>query len=256
MSFFNTEPVAIDRLDLGGTWRRFRVDDPRRRFATLREICHQDAPVTLGAVSGGAVTASLWAVDQRQGRLAFGLDPSAGGLTRLLTQPDLWAAAYLENAKVQFSLHRVVADRAQRRLCIHSDAPLDMYHLPRRRAVRLRRDGSPAPMARLPHPAPGLPPVALRVLDVSLLGCAMQWGSEEAPLPVGTVISGVELELDDQTFIFTDLRIQHVTPVPRNPGQWRVGCVWMGLHQAAHLSLQTWILRGRRRRELITLSLD
>jgi c-di-GMP-binding flagellar brake protein YcgR len=256
MSFSNTEPVAIDRLDIGGTWRRFRVDDPRRRFATLREICHQDAPVTLGAVAGWAVTASLWAVDQRQNRLAFGLDPSEGGLTRLLTQPDLWAAAYLENAKVQFSLHRVMADRAGQRLCVHSDAPMDMYHLPRRRAVRLRRDGSPSPLARLSTSSQGLQPVALRVFDVSMSGCAVQWAVDDVPPPVGAVICGVELELDDQTFIFTDLRIQHVTRAPRNPGQWRVGCVWIGLPEAAHLSLQAWILRGRRRRELITLSLD
>ena len=98
--------------------------------------------------------------------------------------------------------------------------------------------------------------MALRVFDVSMSGCAVQWAVDDAPPPVGAVICGVELELDDQTFIFTDVRIQHVTRAPRNPGQWRVGCVWIGLPEAAHLSLQAWILRGRRRRELITLSLD
>ena len=73
---------------------------------------------------------------------------------------------------------------------------------------------------------------------------------------IGTVLRGIELELDEETFIFTDLRIQHVTRDPRHPGQWRVGCVWLGMPGPAHAALQAWILRGRRRRELITLSLD
>lgn len=256
MSFLNTEPVDIDRRDTGGSWRRFRVDDPRRRVATLREICRQDAPVTVGAVAGQALMASLWAVDELQGRLAFSVDPFEGGLTRLLTQPELWAAAYLEDAKVQFSLHRVMADRANRRLSLHSDAPTDMYHLPRRRAVRLRRDGSQSPKVRLAQADQGQESGSLTVADVSLVGCALRHGPGQAPLRIGTVIRGVELELDDETFIFTDLRVQHVTGDPRHPGQWRVGCVWLGMPESAQAALQAWILRGRRRRELITLSLD
>ena len=257
MSFLNTEPVDIDRRDTGGSWRRFRVDDPRRRVATLREICRQDTPVTVGAVSGLALTVSLWAVDQLQGRLAFNVDPSEGGLARLLTQPELWAAAYLEEAKVQFSLHRVMADRANHRVSLHSDAPTDMYHLPRRRTVRLRRDGSQAPVVRLAQAsAQGGDAGSLMVADVSMSGCALRHGPEHPPMRIGTVLRGIELELDEETFIFTDLRIQHVTRDPRHPGQWRVGCVWLGMPGPAHAALQAWILRGRRRRELITLSLD
>jgi c-di-GMP-binding flagellar brake protein YcgR len=225
-------------------------------MATLREISRQDAPVTIGAVSGFAVLASLWAVDDLQGRLAFSVDPSESSLTRLLTQPDLWAAAYVEDAKVQFSLHQVVADRANRRLSLQSDAPVDMYHLPRRRAVRVRRINTLAPRARLDSLPLGAEALSLRVADVSMSGCALRQGPHQAPLQVGSVLRGVELELDEETFIFTDLRVQHVTKDPRHAGVWLVGCVWIGLPEPAHLALQRWILRGRRRRELITLSLD
>ncbi len=256
MSFLNTDPAAIDRLDFGGAWRKFRVGDPRRRLATLHEILRVDAPLTIGAVSGLSLTASLWAVDDLQGKLTFNVDPQTHGLTRLLAQSELWAAAYLDDAKVQFSLHRVLAERAHHRLTLHSDATTDMYHLPRRRSVRVRRMDSAIPRLRLQHIAAGAGPLELAVADVSLTGCALRMNESQPRLGPGLEIRRVQLVLDANLTLCTDLRVQHVTRDTHRAQGLLVGCAWQNMPTAEQELLQGWIRGGWRRRELITLSLD
>ena len=256
MTFLNTEPAAIDRRDFGGAWRKFRVGDPRRRLATLQEILRVDAPLTIGAVSGLALTASLWAVDDVQGKMVFSVDPQVVGLSHLLAQPEIWAAAYLDDAKVQFTLHRLLADRANNRLTLHSDATTDMYHLPRRRSVRVRRLGSNMPRVHLQHPAVGAGPVVLGVADVSLTGCALRMDEGQDRLGPGLDIRRVQVELDDQVTLSADLRVQHVTRDTQRAHGLLVGCAWQNMPVSEQELLQGWIRRGWRRRELITLSLD
>ena len=52
MSFLDTVPAAIQRLDGRGPWARFRVTDPRQRVAVLREVVRGDVPLTLGVGAG------------------------------------------------------------------------------------------------------------------------------------------------------------------------------------------------------------
>lgn len=258
MSFLDTEPAAIDPMDFAGPWGRFKVSDPRKRMATLRELCRGDAPVTLGAPNGPTVTASLWAVDDVQGRLHLNVSHGAEVAHELVGRPDLWGAAYLLDAKVQFSLPRIVVDGPVAQRTIYADAPRDMYHLPRRRAVRVRRAAEEAPVVHFSHPLAPDTLTSWLVLDLSLTGCALWKRTDSLPTPPGTVLRQVELDLDAQTTLVADLRVQHSTQLRNHGSQTgvRVGCAWQGLSETAHETLQRWIRGGRRRRELVSLSFD
>jgi hypothetical protein len=50
------------------------------------------------------------------------------------------------------------------------------------------------------------------VLDISTEGCAFLLQPTRCPLSPGMLLRAAELELDDQHFVFTDLRVQHLTP--------------------------------------------
>ena len=255
MSFLDTQPAPIDRCDYAGPWSRFRVRDPRRQIAALLEISRNDKPVTMGAPGGATITVCLWSVDQLNGRLHFQVAPNMARTQQVAQMPEVWAAAYLDDAKLQFSLPQVVLRAEAERLVMVAEAPQLMYLLPRRGAMRVRRDSKEAPTVRFAHPHQAGASLALRVLDISASGCALSLPAQGPPLQAGSQVRQVEVELDDHTIVFADLLVHHVTQVD-NAGNARVGCEWQGMPRVAQERLQRWIQQGRRRRELISLSFD
>ncbi len=256
MSFLDTQPAPIDSLDMAGPWAKFRVHDPRRQIATLREICRNDKPLTLGAPGGPSIAVSLWSVDDHAAKLHFKVGEGVANPLEITRQPDLWAAAYLDDAKVQFALPSVMLSNEGGTSVLVADAPKLMYHLPRRRAVRVKRDHDKAPTVRFRHPLSPEITTELRVLDISISGCALWRPDGVMPLLPGMELRRVEVELDDHTIVFSDLGVQHATTVTGpNPGA-RVGCAWRGMPAPAQERLRSWIQGGRRRRELISLSFE
>jgi flagellar brake protein len=256
MPFLDTQPADIDSLDMAGPWARFRVHDPRKQLATLREICRTDRPVTLGAPGGTTLGVTLWSVDDFNGRLHFKVGPDVAAALEITRQPDLWAAAYVEDAKVQFALPVVMLSNEGGASVLVADAPRLMYHLPRRRAVRVRRDQQQAPTVRFRHPLQPELITELKLLDISTSGCALWRPDAVMPLLPGMDLKKVEVELDDHTIVFSDLCVQHATLVPSPGGGTRVGCAWRGMPAPAQQRLNEWIQGGRRNRELISLSFD
>ncbi len=59
------------------------------------------------------------------------------------------------------------------------------------------------------------------------------------------LVRAVELELDDQHFVFTDLRVQHLSAdrSHANQGAWRVGGAWTGMPPTGQDTLQRWMPR-------------
>lgn len=258
MSFLDTQPAPIDRFEFAGPWSGFRVRDPRKQIATLKEISRTDTPVTMGAPGGPTMTASLWSVDDFNGRLHFQVASDVTRAREIVQMPDLWAAAYVDDVKVQFSLPSVMLSQDAHRQVLVAEAPQLMFHLPRRRAMRVRRTRQQAPTARFHWQQPAGPALALslKVLDISTTGCAL-WLPPGTPiLPPATLLRQVEIELDDQTILFADLTVQNVIPAQPPETGVRIGCEWAAMPQAARERLQQWIQRGRRRRELMSLSFD
>ena len=112
-------------------------------------------------------------------------------------------------------------------------------------------------MLRFAHPSsPGLQ-LNLALLDISATGCALQQPSGAPALVAGTEIEQVEVELDEQTYLFTDMSIAHVS-LSQSAGsrKLRVGCRWRNMPSSAKEVLERWIGNGRRRRDLISLNFD
>jgi c-di-GMP-binding flagellar brake protein YcgR len=109
-----------------------------------------------------------------------------------------------------------------------------------------------APVARLRHPAIPEMTLALRVIDVSLGGCALWLPDDVPPLAAGTLLAEVGVTLDVATHFVAALRLQHVSALaPGMPGK-RLGCEWE-LSGAAERSLQRFVDQAQRRRRLMTL---
>ncbi len=261
MSFLDTEPAAIHRLDTG-PWARWRVTDPRQRLATLRELCRSDVPLSVGVPDQPSFRALLWSVDESAEVMHLSVTPDVpqAQLDALAQQPEVWAAGYLHEAKVQFDLRGLNLGGSGRLRVLHAQPPRQMLHLPRRRALRVRRADTLAPTASFHHPLASDLLHRLRVADISMTGCALWKPANSLPLPPGTHILQVQLDLDAHTRVVADLQVQHVSSALSGgvSGQQRlrVGCAWRSLAAGAADTLQAWIARGRRRRDLVSLGLD
>ncbi len=258
MSFLDTVPAAIQRLDGRGPWARFRVTDARQRMALLREIVRGDVPLTLGAAGGPTCPSLLWALDDEPQRLHIRVAPEVAReqLQAVLGGGRIWAAGYLQAAKVQFELRELVPGPVSELRMLQAGMPAQMVHLPRRRALRVRRSEAQAPTVTFRHPQLSELPEQLRVADISMTGCGLWRPSVAPPLPPGTQLRAVEVALDPEVFIVADMEVAHLTPAGRVRGGLRVGCDWRRMSPDAAETLQQWIARGRRRRDLVSLSFD
>lgn len=276
MSFLNTEPVPIQTQDEEGTWRRFLVGDPDRQRGWLHKISRGDVPVSLGQPPSTLLSVTLWSVDDNTRTLHFSapITPqNEQALGWLVGQPDAWAAAYVGDDKIQFQVSRLGAVIKDGRLMLSAQGPLALYRMTRRQGLRVRSASGKAPLARLAAPAgpsapaddtipgdlPALTAVAgagLRLANVSLQGCALRLPvGHRAPKP-GQLLRQVEVELDEETLLYADLVVQHVTPDFCEPGAQLVGCLWGHMPTTARALLQRWMVNGRRRLNLVSLNFD
>lgn len=258
MSFLDTQPAAIHRLEGSLAGKSFRITDPRQRVATLRELQRGDVPLTLGMPGRPGCAALLWTLDEAAAcmHLSLARPPSGEMLSTLSTAPELWAAGYLHEAKVQFEVARVTFSAPGDKPMLHAALPQRMVHLPRRRAVRVRRDPEHAPSVSFAHPLVRDLALQLRVADISMTGCALWQTPDVLPLAPGAELRGLQVMLDAEAGFRVDAQVRHVTPGPRGSGLHRIGCDWRGLGPRAADQLQMWIAQGRRRRELVSLVLD
>lgn len=256
MSFLDTDPAAIDRLNAALSWARYRVGDPRARLATLQALLQGSVPITIGTSGGPTVLTCLWSVDAEARQLHFSVKPGAAGVDEVLAARSPWAAAYLDDVKVQFELRRLRGAVDGDRRTLHTDLPDYMVRLPRRQATRVRPTDLDSPWLHLGPPHEAHPSMPLRVLDISLGGCAA-WCAVGGPaLHAGDALRGVQVQLEPDLRFVADLRVQHLTRHPPPERGLRVGFSWVTLDAEAKALLRDWIRRGRRRRDLMSLGLD
>jgi c-di-GMP-binding flagellar brake protein YcgR len=261
MPFIDTHPADIDRLDPGGSWARFRFDDRRRVLKSLRALCQSDAPFTIGLPQGPTLAATLWSVDEPGNVLHFTTAVAAPLAPALAAAPRLWAVAYEEEVKMQFELRRFVVERTpDHKQLLHAVLPASLYALPRRGDVRVKPAEPGGPRVRFRHPLAPERWTQMRAIDLGARGCALWRPIDALPLPPGLKLEQAEVELDDQTFFYADLRVQHVTIAPTLTGTGavadagvRVGCRWTGLAPTAEAALGQWMKSGQRRRQRLSL---
>ena len=259
MPIFNAGPTppqdrpgdaAAAALDPHG---HFRCDHPRDIVALLRRLRDGAVAVSLSAPGGRQLSASVWSVDEQHQRLALEVEPGDAQLPGLVEGNEATAVAYLDAIKLQFDLHDLVLVRGPRSTALQCDLPACVYRFQRRGSYRVRTLERCAPMAQLRHP--GMPDMALslRILDLSIGGCALLLPDEVPTLPLGLTLRGVALALDSDTRVIVTLRLQHASSINSHSQGLRLGCEFLQLEPQAQRLLQRHIDQTQKRRRLLSL---
>jgi len=250
--FQHTQPASLQQLT-GHAADEFAVRHPVELVALLRKLLDDSVRVNLSAPDGATYITTLWALDAAQRRLSFSADASQPMVQELAGAATVCAVTYLDNVKLQFALEHLVLVHGHGASALQCSLPSQLYRFQRRDYFRVRTSGSGAPVARLRHPT--LPDVqlALRVLDVSIGGCALALPAQVPLLPAGAVISGVRIELDADARFEATLSLQHVSSGMGTQGNGvRLGCAFVKLEGAAERTLQRYIDQTQKRQRLFT----
>jgi c-di-GMP-binding flagellar brake protein YcgR len=148
----------------------------------------------------------------------------------------------------------MVLVRGPKSSALQCSLPREVYRFQRRRAYRVRTLDRSSPTARLRHPSLPEMQLTLRVLDVSIGGCALLVGGDVPPLPPGARLAGVQVDLDADTRFGCELTLHHVSSVHGGAGAVRLGCEWHGIDGAAQRALQRYIDQTQKRRRLMALA--
>lgn len=250
--FQDTQPAALDGAS-PAAWDAFRVDNHAEVLTLLRQMRDTGIPLVLSAPAGAVLVTTLWSIDAEQGRVNFTADDSMPTLRDLVDANEVIAVGYLDNIKVQFDLHDLLVVRGTRSCALQASSPTTLYRFQRRNAYRVRTLERNAPTARLRHPSIPEMQLALRVLDVSIGGCALFLPSDMPGLEPGVVLHGVQVELDAETRFSANVQVHHISAINAQAQGQRAGCEWCGLNPDSERSLQRYIDQTQKRRRLLSL---
>jgi flagellar brake protein len=250
--FQDTRPAALGDDNPQG-WADFRVDSPTEIQSLLRQLRDSNTPLVLSAPDGAAVVTELWSFDSDQQRVNLTGDDNNPALQGLVDADEAVAVAYLDNVKLQFDLQDLLLVRGPRSCALQARSPQVLYRFQRRSAYRVRTLERHSPSARLRHPALPDMRLDLRVLDVSIGGCALLLPADVPPLEPGVTLQGVRVELDADTRFTATLQIQHISSINPQAQGLRVGCEWRALERESERTLQRYIDQTQKRRRMLAL---
>lgn len=253
MSFLDTRPAPLGDDDAIDPLAQFRSSHPREVMAMLRELRDSGTPVALSTPAGTGLGATVWTVDDERQRIAFDVEAGDPQLPGLVEANEATAVAYLDAVKLQFELQDLVLVRSPRATALQARLPRHVYRFQRRSSYRVRTLERGAPVARLRHPSLPDMQVSMRLLDVSIGGCALMLPEDVPPLLPGSVINGVVLELDTDTLLNVTLRIQHASSILSKASGLRLGCEFLQPDNTTERLLQRYIDHTQKRRRLLSL---
>lgn len=266
--------MPLDALDaLGarpGGLDDFRIDSAREILATLRQLQAGNVRLHLNGRAGHSLPVTVWSVDDEHIGFSIDIDvgPTDASLIALLEGDHVVAVGCVESVKLQFEARAMVLVHGARASVLRCARPREMFRFQRRGAFRVQPLARSAPVARLScnadahNPASAANPgvaLALRVLDVSIGGCALLLPKNvpanlPADLPkmaAGSVLRQVEVRLDDDTCFHVDLRLQHATSLNVESGGMRLGCEFVNADAATLRALQRFIDQTQKRSRLL-----
>ncbi len=245
-------PLDATRGASGGL-DEFRLGSPREVAQLLRRLCDANTTLLLASGGGGFVSATLWSIDTEHGAIGLSVDGDDAALPGLLESPEAVAVGFLENVKIQFDLADLVLVRGTRSCTLRCRLPLEIYRFQRRGAFRVRSAVRQPMRARVRHSDIADMQLALRVLDVSIGGCALFLPDDVPPMQPGQTLNKVQIELDTDTRIGVNLRLQHVTSLNAEAGGVRLGCEFVGVDATTARALQRFIDQSQKRGRLLNL---
>ena len=252
-TFQDTQPAPLHQLS-GNAQDEFRVDHPSEQLALLRQLADANVLVHLSAPGGVTYTTTLWTVDGTQRRVSLAADAAQPQVRALVDAGEATAVAYLESVKLQFDLQHLVLVHGTDASALQAELPDALYRFQRRESFRVRTPANAAPSAIFRHPAEPERVLALRVLDVSVGGCALALPPGVPALAAGSTIAGVRLELDADARFEATLMLQHISGGmgSARAGQ-RLGCAFARLDGGAQRTLQRYIDQTQKRQRLFSL---
>lgn len=231
----------------------FRVSAPRELLAMLKQFQDGNVLLNLNGSNGAMLSTTLWSLDATRGQLSFSADAGAPVTQRLIECEEAVAVGYLDSIKVQFDVQGMVLVRGVGGSAIGARMPRELFRFQRRNAFRVRPLLRSSPVARVRHPAIAEMQLALRVIDVSIGGCALFLPEDVPPMQPGMVMNQVQLDLDADTRVMANLRLQHVSVLNPEARGARLGCEFVQLGTDGERTLQRFIDQTQKRRRLMSL---
>ena len=250
----DTLPMPLEALSAAhGGLDDFRMTAPREIAAMLKQLCDGNVMLNLNGSDGTVLSTTLWTLDAARGTLSFSADAEDTRTQALLECEEAVAVGYLDSVKLQFDVHNPVLVRSGRSSALSSTFPREMFRFQRRGAYRVRPLLRTTPVARLRHPAIFDMQLALRVLDVSIGGCALLLPEDVPPMQPGVQMNQVQIDLDADTRLHVNLRLQHVTMINPDSKGVRLGCEFVNASGDTLRILQRFIDLTQKRRKLMAL---
>ena len=266
--------MPLDALDTFGArpggLDDFRITAAREIHATLRQLQDGSVQLHLNGRGGHSVAVTVWSADTDGVGFAVGgggtgtgtgaSEPIDAGLAALLEGGDAVAVGCIESVKLQFEVRAMVLVHGPRASVLRCAFPREMFRFQRRSAFRVRPLPRSAPIARLNssgqagragHPASA---PALRVLDVSISGCALFLPADVPAMAAGSMMKAVEITLDADTRFHVDLRLQHATSLNGESCGVRLGCEFVNADAGALRALQRFIDQTQKRSRMLAIS--
>ena len=229
----------------------FRLTEPLEIAAVLKRLADGNVHLGLNAPNGRSLTATVWTHDAARGTLTLSLPAHEPQLEAMVECDEAVAVGYLDSVKVQFDIDRPVLVRGGGAVALRCAFPREVYRFQRRNGFRVRPLPRSMPVALLRHPAIFDMRLELRVLDVSIGGCALFLPADVPSLAPGVLMNGVVLDLDGDTRVQTALRLQHVTSLNPESRGVRLGCEMVAPGPDGQRALQRYIDQTQKRRRLL-----
>lgn len=229
----------------------FRLESQAEIHKTLKTLCDGSVLINLNGSDGTAYTTTLWSIDPARGLLSFSADSHNNQVQQLVEAEEAVAVAYLDSIKLQFDVSGLVLVHGGKTSALSCAFPRCIYRFQRRLGFRVRPLLRSTPVARVRHPM--IPDMALelRVLDVSIGGCALFLPDDVPTLQPGVVLNGVQVELDMDTKLAVSLRLQHVTSLNLESRGVRLGCEIVDPSADVLRGLQRYINQTQRRQRAL-----
>ena len=251
----DTLPMPLDALAAQpGGLDEFRVTAPREVGAMLKQLQDGSVRLNLNGSDGHVVAATLWSADSAHDSISFSVEALDPNLAALLECEEVVVVGYMESVKVQFDVRAMVLVHGARASVLRCAYPRELFRFQRRGAYRVRPLPRSSPMARLRHTDIAEMQLALRVVDVSIGGCALFLPDDVPAMQLGGVMNRVEITLDDDTWFHVDLRLQHVTSLNAESRGVRLGCEFVNPDPGALRGLQRYIDQTQKRTRLMGMS--
>jgi c-di-GMP-binding flagellar brake protein YcgR len=251
--FQDTRPAELGPNGSSDAWANFQVTDSAELLRLLKLLRDGSVPVTLSAPEGLTASTQLWSLDAEQRLISFSADADSVHMQRLAQSDEAVAVAYLDSVKLQFELSELLLVHGSQGCALRARLPAVLYRFQRRASFRVRTFDRRTPQAQLRHPSMPDMRLALRIVDISVGGCAMVLPNDVPALQPGSRLARVRIQLDGDTSFDTTLLLQHVSAMHDVGRGVRLGCAFTELEGQTQRTLQRYIDQTQQRRRLLSL---